>query len=265
MATEPGFARVKPQLTEWWNKCKITRQKDEIDRAAKRLYARKAKYYDPIEKQIGVPWYMVAVIDERESGARGGVLHNGDMIVGTGRKTIHVPKGRGPFNTWHDAAIDALTMPGKRFNKVDRSKWSIELVLYCLEAYNGWGYRQFHPKTPSPYVWSCTNIYDNSPRGKYVSDGVWGEGVTDKQIGCAPLLKSLLNLNKSNTPVPAAITAGATTIAGGTVLASTAPHSWWPWILGGSAVIAFVIGIWTWIVKRSKKDDTVTVTSIPNT
>lgn len=196
MSKEPGFNKVKAQLADWWDNCEITRQKISINKTAAKLYARK-ELYDHVEDAIGVPWYMVAVIDERESGATGGVLHNGEHIIGTGLRTRLVPKGRGPFSTWQMAAIDALTMPGKNFDKVPKDAWSIELILYCLEAYNGWGYRNFHPRTPSPYVWSCTNVYDDSPRGKYVADGVWGPGVTDQQIGCAPLLKALLAINNT--------------------------------------------------------------------
>lgn len=202
MATEPQFKDIKKQLGDWWENCEITRQKASITKTAQRLLKRKEEFYDPIEKEIGVPWYMVAVIDERESGASGGVLHNGERIVGTGRRTRLVPAGRGPFKTWHEAAIDALTMPGKRFDKVKREDWSIELILYCLESFNGWGYRMYHPRTPSPYVWSCTNIYDDSPRGKYVADGKWGAGVTDSQIGSAPIMKALLELANEKPKEP---------------------------------------------------------------
>jgi len=253
MAKEPGFANVKEQLGKWWKDCHITRQKASIEKTAQRLYARKAHNYDPVEKAIGVPWYMVAVIDERESGARGGVLHNGEMIVGKNRKTRLVPAGRGPFSTWYESAIDALSMPGKNFDRVPRDKWSIELVLYCLEAYNGWGYRQYHPRTPSPYIWSCTNIYDNSPRGKYVADGKWGEGVTDQQIGCAPLLKALFELDKSKPKVEPktagvvveATGAGAVVVAS-VVAATQAPMEYMPYIFAGAAVL----GVLTWLTMR---------------
>jgi lysozyme family protein len=215
------------------------------------LYDRKKQFYAPVEKAIGVPWYMVAVIDQRESGARGGVLHNGEFIVGKGRRTSLVPANRGPFNTWHEAAIDALTMPGKNFDKVGRKNWSIELVLYALEAYNGWGYRQYHSKTPSPYVWSCTNVYDDSPRGKYIADGVWGAGVTDTQIGCAPLLKALLALDKS-TVVPSIGTTGAVVVSG-TIAATQAPIDWMPYIVGGTVLFALTVGAITyWYQKRIK-------------
>jgi len=253
MAKEPGFVNVKGQLASWWAACHITRQKASIEKTAQRLYGRKAQYYDPVEKAIGVPWYMVAVIDERESGARGGVLHNGEFIVGKNRKTRLVPAGRGPFSTWHESAIDALSMAGKNFDKVPRDKWSIELVLYCLEAYNGWGYRQYHPRTPSPYIWSCTNIYDNSPRGKYVADGKWGEGVTDSQIGCAPLLKALFELDKSKPKVepkaasPIIETAGASAVvAAGVVAAIQSPIEYMPYIVAA----AFVFSLVTWLTMR---------------
>ena len=238
MAQEPGFVNVKAQLKTWWDTCKITRQKVYIEATAKRLYARKKQYYDPIEKLIGVPWYMVAVIDERESGARGGVLHNGEFIVGTGRKTKLVPAGRGPFSTWQIAAVDALSMPGKSFHKVPKDKWSIELILYCLESFNGWGYRLYHPRTPSPYVWSCTNIYDSSPRGKYIADGKWGEGVTDTQVGCAPLIKALMALEATEKPTGAipAVVVGTIAVTGATTAVVATPVSYWPYIIIGTII-----------------------------
>lgn len=272
MAKEPGFANVKAQLTQWWNTFQVTRQQANIDKTAQRLYARKKDYYDPIEKQIGVPWYMVAVIDERESGATGGVLHNGEKIIGTGKKTKLVPAGRGPFSTWKSAAIDALTMPGKQFDKVPRDKWTIELVLYCIESYNGWGYRQYHPATPSPYVWSCTNIYDSSPKGKYVGDGVWGPGVKDTQIGVAPILKALLALDKTvpkvetDTKTPAPTTAGGATaggivVAGGTA-AATAPTDYVPYIIAGTIIAAVVIGLLVYWYNKRKKAEAITEETI---
>ena len=218
MPKAPRFEDIKDQLSGWWANCRITRNKQTIEQTAKRLYSKKTEFYDPVERDTGVPWWMVAVIDQRESGARGGVLHNGEFIIGKGRKTRLVPAGRGPFSTWHQAAVDALTMPGKRLDKVGKDNWSIELALYHMEAFNGWGYRQYRPNTPSPYIWSCTNIYDNSPRGKYVADGKWKAGVLDTQIGCAPLLKALLELDKPKVAVET--TTGA--VAGGATATTVA-------------------------------------------
>lgn len=262
MAKEPGFDKVKETLQKQWDSCKITRQTAEIEKTAKRLYARKKEFYDPIEKEIGVPWYMVAVIDERESGARGGVLHNGEMIVGTGKKTRLVPAGRGPFASWKAAAIDALTMPGKNFDQV-KGKWSIPLVLYCLEAYNGWGYRAASINIPSPYVWSCTNIYDDSKRGKFTSDHHFTKGVTDTQIGCAPIMKALLALDKKATPAAAATAAVVVAAgAGATATANVDPsHPYWKYWVVGTIAVAVVAGIVTYIIKHKAPIDVKTTTT----
>jgi lysozyme family protein len=110
------------------------------------------------------------------------VLHNGEKIVGTGKKTKLVPRAQGPFATWEEAAIDALG--GK--NALAKKKWDVGSALQFLEAYNGLGYRAHD--VSSPYLWSYTNQYT---KGKYVADGVWSETAVSKQQGCAAIMKAL--------------------------------------------------------------------------
>jgi lysozyme family protein len=66
--------------------------------------------------------------------------------------------------------------------------WSIEGILFQLEAYNGWGYRNHHGIN-TPYLWSGSNQYTS---GKYVADGKFDPTAVSKQIGGALLLKYLL-------------------------------------------------------------------------
>lgn len=192
MATAPTYRSMWPIYAKQWDRMTINAKRTaEFIGVAGRLIDRKSIYL-PVEKATGVPWAMIAVIDERESGARGGVLHNGEMIVGTGRKTKLVPAGRGPFKTWLEAAIDAVTMPGKAWDKI--IDWRLEKVIYRLESFNGWGY--YWHGVPSAYIWSGSNIYKS---GKYIFDGPkgWRANVVDVQLGCAPLLKSMMTLDKS--------------------------------------------------------------------
>lgn len=61
--------------------------------------ALKAKGYE-------VPWEVIAVIHQRESsGNFNTYLGNGQAL---NKKTTIVPKGRGPFSSWEEGAIDAL-------------------------------------------------------------------------------------------------------------------------------------------------------------
>lgn len=109
-------------------------------------------------------------------------LHNGEKIIGTNRKTTLVPKGRGPFATFEEAAIDALKTDRVHNVKV----WDIPHTLEFLEGFNGWGYRNKGVK--SPYLWSGTTMYT---RGKYVSDGKYDPQYVSKQCGCVAVLKQL--------------------------------------------------------------------------
>lgn len=172
-----------------WAKAKLTRGPEFVP-VAKRLIANKARY-QAVEAKTGVPWFVIAVIHQRESsGSFAGVLHNGEKIIGTGRKTTLVPKGRGPFSTWEAAAIDALKncAPYAANNK----DWSVGGTLALLERYNGLGYA--NRGLPSPYIWSGTDQY---VRGKYVADGVFDPNAVDKQLGCAGLILAMSQIDLS--------------------------------------------------------------------
>lgn len=181
-----SFEKYGPEYQKLWDTMRVIRDDHELSRLAGKIISNK-EMYQKVELQTGVPWQMVAVIHEREAGEQDigrwlCVLHNGEKIVGTGRRTRLVPAGRGPFNDWVSAAIDALQLQG--FNKY--SDWSVARVLWALEPFNGYGYR--NKGLRSPYLWASTN---HQQPGKYVADGVFDGSVMDTQIGCAALLKYL--------------------------------------------------------------------------
>lgn len=138
--------------------------------------------YSDVERRTGVPWWFTFIIHNREANGRfDSYLGNGDPLD---RPTNHVPSGRGPFKSWEDGAIDALTYEG--FNKI--TDWSIPHALYLFEKYNGFGYA--NKGLPSPYVWSGSSIYT---KGKYVADGKYDSNVVDAQLGAAIMLEALLS------------------------------------------------------------------------
>lgn len=143
--------------------------------------------YVQVEEKTGVPWYVIGGIHSMESSCNfKGVLHNGERIIGTGLKTRLVPKGRGPFKTWEEAAIDAVFYDG--LDNVKR--WDIGNMLKQVEAYNGLGYLKYHPSENSPYLWAMTSVNDGF--GKYVADGKWSNKAdANAQVGFAAILKQL--------------------------------------------------------------------------
>ncbi|MFG1454464.1 peptidoglycan-binding protein, partial [Xanthobacter sp. V2C-8] len=70
--------------------------------------------------------------------------------------------------------------------------WSIPRCLFEGERFNGFGYRM--RGVPSAYLWSGSNQY---ARGKYVADGVWSSTAVDQQMGIAPLMVRLMQLDPS--------------------------------------------------------------------
>lgn len=162
----------------------MTNLQSSCGRAVETILENKNKYIN-VARQFNMPWEVVGAIHSLE-GSLGfnKCLHNGERIIGTGRKTRLVPKGRGPFDTWEDAAIDALEM--KR--RIMPANWTVGNTLDFLERYNGLGYRRWHKDVNSPYLWSGTSYYT---KGKYVSDGKWSSRAVSKQVGAVPLLINL--------------------------------------------------------------------------
>lgn len=178
-----------------WRAAKFTRSTLINEQAAK-IEAVRARY-EAVSAKTGVPWDVIGVVHYRESsGSFAGVLHNGQKIIGTGKKTTIVPKGRGPFSSWEQAAIDALMNCPPYAGK--NKDWSIAGTLEILERYNGLGYR--NKGLPSPYLWAGTDQY---VKGKYVADGKYDPNHVDTQLGVAPVLMKIRDgYTKAVAPAP---------------------------------------------------------------
>lgn len=215
-----------------WNRAKFTRS-TQINAQAAKIEANRARY-EAVAKKTGVPWDVIGVIHYRESsGSFAGVLHNGQKIIGTGKKTTIVPKGRGPFKTWEDAAVDALMNCAPYAGK--NKDWSIAGTLDLLERYNGLGYR--NKGLSSPYLWAGTDQY---AKGKYVADGKFDPNHVDQQLGVAPILMKLRETaqlaQEAPKPAPAPVEPPKAQLepskkpaaaAGAIVVAVAALATWW--------------------------------------
>ena len=184
------FEALRMEYSALWQRMEISqRAAKNVDTVARKLLLSKNRYL-AVAAKIGAPWFLVAVLHERESSADFTAhLHNGDPLA---LRTHQVPAGRpvkgAPPFTWEESAIDALKL--KEMHSV--GDWSIERIAYECERYNGWGYR--HHSTPSAYLWSFSNIYQG---GKYVADGVWSAVALDRQCGTMPLLKRIAEIDRS--------------------------------------------------------------------
>ncbi len=189
----PTYGQRWQTYSRQWDMCvTLPAKRAEIAKVAKRLVAAKARY-QAVEKRTGVPWYMIAAIHERESSQDWNAqLAQGDPLS---RVSTHVPRGQGPYygkDAWERAAIIALETDGLTHVK----DWRLEKMLYYWEAYNGWGYERHG--VPSPYVWGATTI---QKPGKYVADGVWSSTAVDQQLGCAAMLKGMMDLDHTIQPI----------------------------------------------------------------
>jgi lysozyme family protein len=141
--------------------------------------------YLRVSEKCRVPAWVIFCIHWKEASCSfTGALHNGDAVIGNGKKTYNEPKNRGPFNSWEETAIDALLLEK---NKFPFSWGNIASVLEFCEKYNGLGHRT-HGEL-SPYVWAYTNNHDET--GNYVSDGMYDASAPIRSAGVASLLLML--------------------------------------------------------------------------
>lgn len=157
----------------------------EVDRQVDKVAANDSRYA-AVAGEVGIPWYVVAVVHNMEASLDfNRHLHNGDPL---GARTVNVPAGRpatgDPPFTWETSAIDAL-----RFDRLDRwTDWGVAGTLFKLEGFNGFGYRTKHPEVLTPYLWSFSTHYT---RGKFVADGRFSEIAVSDQVGAAVLLRRM--------------------------------------------------------------------------
>jgi len=170
---------------EQWDDFEIT-DEDAVIKAAKLVLSHKDRYMNVVEGTL-IPWQFVGVTHYREASCDFTCHpHNGDSLK---QRTHNVPAnrpltGEPPF-TWEESAKDCYIT----LKKLDRIEtWDIETILATLEAFNGLGYKKYHPEVLSPYLWSKTDKYTV---GKYASDGKFDPLLKDKQVGTVPIYKYL--------------------------------------------------------------------------
>jgi lysozyme family protein len=135
-ASMTDLVALKAANATRWAQAKLLKP-GSFNAVAKHLVDPSAKArYRAVEAKTGVPWFVVAVIHEREADQKWDThLGQGDPL---NEVTRHVPIGEPAFATWEGGAIDALVRcaPCAARNK----DWSVGGALTLLEGYNGFGY-----------------------------------------------------------------------------------------------------------------------------
>jgi uncharacterized protein (TIGR02594 family) len=158
------------QYEQLFRDCRIVDagKQQEVDDASAAIQAHQARYA-ALAAQVDVPWYFVAVVHQREASG------NFSQSVRDGHR---LPAGL----SWEDDALAVMQEQCGGWHN-----WSLPGLLYRLEAYNGFGYRQY--QINSPYLWSFATCYT---KGKYVGDGEFDPDQVDKQPGTAVILHRLV-------------------------------------------------------------------------
>ncbi len=216
------LVKLKSDCEARWARCQITPSRaTEVRKATARLCApeNKARFQGASDRLaelaatdgsniIVVPWWFVAIVSEREYGPDQHGNQRWDRQLGQGdplnHPSVHIPKGMGPYldhpgdstpghDAWTRCCVDVLINSAPYAAK--RTDWSIGGVLVTFIMYNGVGYEMYHAE-PSPYDWGATNI---EQRGKYSGDGQFSPNMWDTQIGCAAMLKDMMELDPTIT------------------------------------------------------------------
>lgn len=163
--------------------------------AVKTIIANQDKY-EEVEKETGVPWQIIAAIHHREGSLDfKTVLHNGERIIGTNKKTKLVPAGHGPFATWSEGAIDALKshhVPCPVSELILDNAHLLKVAQY-LKSFNGEGYN--NTQWGNPYLYAgliAPEWYAYYTTGLYTRDGHYSRKTIDKRPGTIPILLNLL-------------------------------------------------------------------------
>ena len=163
-----------------------------VDNVVARIVNNRARY-EAVSAKTNVPWWVIASLNTMESGGSfGHHLHEGSSLK---FRTCYVPKGRpktgNPPFSWAYSAIDAL-----EYDKMGtKDWWSLHFALDACEGWNGYGYRKYHPETPTQYLWAWTTA---AKPGRYVSDGVWSSTAVSQQAGVVAMWRSLERLGVVN-------------------------------------------------------------------
>jgi lysozyme family protein len=205
---------LRQQYQSLFNSCVVnTARQGAVNGIIARIMPNQGRYQS-VADPLGIPWFFVAVIHNMECGLNfNSHLHNGDPLTA---RTVHVPAGRPPGQppfTWEQSATDALTVEG--FS--NKSDWSLPTILYRLEAYNGFGYRNRTPPINTPYLWSFSNQYTS---GKFVADRQFDPNAVSMQCGAAVIL---FQMQQNGIVTFTGVAAAAGASAGGGAATSAPP------------------------------------------
>ncbi len=234
----PTWAATAKGYGNLWAKAAILPAKRaEAERVAKKIIANRARY-DAVEKITGAPWWWTGPTHYREANLNfKGCLANGELIVGTGRRTRLVPAGRGPYATFEESCVDAIKYEGLFGLK----SWTPAFACWASEKFNGFGYVK--RGINSPYVWAGTSLQQ---RGKFVADGRFDPSALDTQLGVAAIMKAIFELEPSAEPktsvpaIPVVVSSGTVIAAPAAVSLSIDPA----YLIGAGAALAAILTHW---------------------
>lgn len=186
MSVKP-FEQLRPEYEKWVANCRPRHECVElIDSVARRLTRPLAlTNFSVVKQRLGIPELITTPSFERECGcdfARSPAQGDRWDHVST-----HVPKGRGPYSSWIECALDTYR---REHLEQHSAPWSMAYACYWWEKINGFGYRARNLR--SPYVVGGSNLQQP---GKYIADGEFDRDHMDTQLGCLPIALRMVEIH----------------------------------------------------------------------
>lgn len=151
--------------------------------------------FEEVYSKTSVPTAVLMALAEREmSGNTHCYLGNGQPL---NRRTTIVPLNRGPWleaypQNFVAGCIDSLHLDGLDKYAQKYGGWSLALLGYASEDWNGWGYRA--RGIPSPYFVGATTVQKS---GKFIRDHVYSATTMDPQLGTLAIVEELVKQDPS--------------------------------------------------------------------
>lgn len=189
-----AFEQLEPEYARLVSSAKVDPSRErEVEIVCEHLLNDR-DLYGEVSAKTAVPIAVLMALAEREmTGNTYCYLGNGQPL---NRRTTIVPIGRGPWNEPHPdnfiaGCVDALHLDGLD-QYAQEYGWSLPLLGYASENWNGWGYRA--RGIPSPYFVGATTA---QRPGKFIRDHVYSPTMMDPQIGTLAIVEELVRQDPS--------------------------------------------------------------------
>lgn len=168
--------KLRQEYARLFKSCEIDRVRAaEVHAIANRIVRHTTTRYFEVGHATGVPALVVGLVHFIDSGC----TFERELLTG---KPIEAGDSDALVKLWQESAVQALK--ARDLHRIER--WDVVTILFQIERWTGYGYRNATRPVFSPHLWAGSGHY---VRGLLDSDGMFhADGVFDR-IGAGTLLR----------------------------------------------------------------------------